>query len=422
MNRTRPAMMLAASAGVLALTLTGCSGDAGEADGTTTINYWSWDGAPGEAIVTPMIEAFEAANPDITVNYTEIPQADYKTKVAQSLGAGEEIDVLGVQPSAWASEIEDYLLPVAEWEGGEALIEQFQPATVEQTERLFTDGELMAVPLYSTGSAVGIYNADILDELGIAPPVTWAEFKALSDALAQQGGEILPVTMPGDDWFQDEAALTIVGQSDPEFFNAVRYDDAAWNTDSYVEGLEQYKALFDDGTFDKATLDMDYGTAMTTFEEGKSAVAFNGSWEVGRILNGNYGVIPMPAETAEQASLRAFLDVLVGIPAESTKTEAAAKFAEFISAGDGVDEWASALKGVPAVDGYTLPDGVLTTELQQQSYETLLELINNPHGDRNNMGAFSDFVGSNVKQAVLGAITAQEAADADQAELEKGNF
>ena len=77
---------------------------------------------------------------------------------------------------------------------------------------------------------------------------------------------------------------------------------------------------------------------------------------------------------------------------------------------------------MPAVDGYTLPDGVLTTDLQKESYQTLLDLINNPHSDRNNMGSFSDFVGANVKQAVLGAITPEEAADASQAELEKGNF
>lgn len=422
MKISRPATALAAAMG-LALALTACSGgSAADEDGKTTINYWSWDGAPGEAIVTPMIEAFEKANPDITVKYTEIPQADYKAKVAQSLGAGEDIDVLGVQPSAWAAEIEDYLLPVEDWANGAELEAKFQPSTIEQTKRLFTDGALLSIPLYSTGSAIGIYNADILDELGVTPPQTWAEYKALSDALAAQGDGILPVTMPGDDWFQDEAALTVVGQTDPEFFNNVRYEGGAWNTDSYVSGLEDYKALYDNGTFDKATLDMDYGTAMTTFEEGKSAVAFNGSWEAGRILTGNYGIIPMPAESADDVSLRAFLDVLVGIPAQSTKQEAAAKFAEFISTGDGVDEWASSLKGVPAVDGYTLPDGVLTTDLQKTSYQTLLDLINNPHSDRNNMGAFSDFVGANVKQTVLGAITAQEAADADQAELEKGNF
>ena len=72
--------------------------------------------------------------------------------------------------------------------------------------------------------------------------------------------------------------------------------------------------------------------------------------------------------------------------------------------------------------GAGLPEGVLTTDLQKQSYATMLDLINNPHSDRNNLGAFSDYVGANVKQVVLGAMTAEDAAKADQEELEKGNF
>lgn len=412
----------AATAAGIALILTGCSAGGGEAGGKTTINYWSWDGAPGQELLDQIIDAFEAANPDITVKYTEIPQADYKAKVAQSLGAGEDIDVLGVQPGTWAGEIEDYLLPVADYAGGAELEAKFSTTSVDQSKRLFTDGELMAVPLYSTGSAVGVYNADILASVGIAPPTTWAEFKALSDALKAEGSGILPATMPGDDWFQDEAALTVVGQSDPEFFNDVRYEDGKWDTDGYVTGLTDYAALYQDGTLDPATLDMDYGTAMTTFDEGKSAVVFNGSWEAGRILTGNYGIIPFPAETADQASLRAFLDVMVGIPAKSTKQDAAASFVDYLTAGDGVDVWASALKGIPAVDGYELPDGVLTTDLQKTSYATLVDLIGNPHSDRNNMGAFSDTVGANVKQVLFGTMTPAEAAKADQVELDKGNF
>ncbi|PJJ65637.1 ABC transporter substrate-binding protein [Compostimonas suwonensis] len=423
MKFSRRTGLIAATAG-LALVLSGCAGADSDSsgDGVTTINYWSWDGAPGQDLVEPIIESFEAENPDIEVNYTEIPQTDYKAKAAQSLGAGEDIDVLTVQPGAWSGEVEDYLLPVSDWPVDDDLESEFTAQSVEQAKRLFSDGELYAVPVYSTGSVVGVYNADILSGLGVTPPSTWAEFAALSDALAAQGEGILPVTMPSEDWFQDEVALTAVGQVDPDFFNAVRYDEGAWNTPEYVQGLEDYKALYDTGAFDSSTLDMDYATAMTTFDEGKSAVVFNGSWEAGRILTGNYGIVPFPAENADDASLRAFLDVMLGIPAESTKQDAAAKFIEYMSVGAGVDEWASALKGVPALDGYELPDGVLTTDLQKQSYELLVDLINNPHGDRNNLGAFADFVGANVKQVLHGAMTAEEAADSDQAELEKGNF
>jgi ABC-type glycerol-3-phosphate transport system substrate-binding protein len=70
--------------------------------------------------------------------------------------------------------------------------------------------------------------------------------------------------MPADDWFQDEVALTVAGQIDPDFFNNVRYDEGNWDTPENRQALEDYAALYEDGTFDKATLDMDYGAAMTT--------------------------------------------------------------------------------------------------------------------------------------------------------------
>lgn len=422
MKFSRPAMMLAAGTVGLSLALSGCTASGDSADGDVTINYWGWDGAPGQEIVDQEIAAFEAANPGITVKYTEIPQADYKAKTALALSAGEDIDVITVQPGTWAQEVEDYLLPVSEWSNGDELTGKFTASSVAQTSRLFTDEQLLAVPLYLTGSAIGIYNADILAELGVTPPQTWDEYKVLSDALVAQGKGILPASMPGDGWFQDEVALTVVGQTDPEFFNNVRYNGGAWNTESYVKALEDYKALYDNGTLDKATLDLDYGGATTAFDEGKSAVLFNGSWETGRILKGNYGIVPFPAEDAADVSLRSFLDVTLGINADSAEAEAAAKFVEFISAGDGVDIWASVLKGIPAVDGYELPEGVLTTDLQKESYATIVALLSNPHSDRNNMGAFSDAVGANVKEVLFGNLSAQDAADDDQAQLEAGNF
>ena len=426
MKFSKKAGSVIALAGVAALTLTSCAGGSGggEVDGVTTVNYWSWDGAPGQDIVDEAIAAFEAEHDDIKIKYTEIPQADYKAKVAQSLSQGEDIDVLSVQPGTWAAEVEDYLLPVTDWSNGEALTEAFTDTSLAQTERLYTDEALLSVPLYLTGSAIGVYNADILDSVGIAPPTTWDEFAALSAALEAQGDGILPAVMPSDAWFQDEVALTVVGQKDPEFFNDVRYDGGKWDTESYREGLAAYKALYDDGTLDTATLDLGYGDAMTTFDEGKAAVVFNGSWETTRILSedGNYGVIPFPAESADEASLRSFLDVTLGIPTDSTKADAAAEFIEFLSAGDGVDIWATQLKGIPAVEGYALPDGTFTTDLQQTSYDVMVNLIANPHSDRNNMGAFSDTVGADVLEVVLGRLSPEDAAEKGQQALEQGNF
>lgn len=421
MKFSRTAAAMAVVVG-MALATAGCATTEPGTDAPVQINFWGWDGAPGQAIVDQEITAFEAANPTITVKYTEIPRNDYKAKMALALSSGEDVDVFGVQPGSWAQEVEDYLLPVADYPNGADLIGKFTSSSIDQTSRLFTDNELLAVPLYLSGSAIGVYNADILDAIGVEPPTTWAEFKTMSDALAAQGQGILPAVMPGDGWFQDEVALTIVGQTDPEFFDNVRYNGGKWDTASYQQALEDYKALYDNGTLASSTLDLDYAGATTAFDSGQAAVLFNGSWETGRILNGNYGVIPFPAKDAADTSLRSFLDMTLGIPSASTKQDAAAKFVEFMAAGDGVDFWAAGLVGIPAVDGYTMPDGVLTTDLQKASYATIVELLSNPHGDRNNMGAFSDAVGANVKEVVLGHMSAADAAADDQKQLEAGNF
>ena len=424
MKISRPAMMLAAAAIGVSLTLAGCTASTPTADTgkKQTITYWGWDGAPGQAIVTKEIAGFEKANPNITVKYTEIPQADYKAKAALALSAGENIDVLTVQPGTWAQTVESYLLPVSKWDGGAALKKQFTPSSVEQTSRLFTGKKLLAVPLYLSGSAIGVYNADILKSVNIDPPKDVADFAKLSDALKAQGKGILPVVMPSDGWFQDEAALTVVGQTDKNFFNTVRYDKGKWDTPGYQKGLTAYKALYDDGTFDVATLDLPYAQSTAAFDAGKAAVMYNGSWETGRILKGNYGIIPFPAQDSSNDSLRSFLDVTLGITSASKHQAAAEKFIAYMSAGAGVDDWASVLQGIPAVSGYKLPAGTLTTQLQKDSYAEMVKLIENPHSDRNNMGAFSDAVGANVKEVVLGHMSVKDAAADDQKKLEAGNF
>ena len=93
-----------------------------------------------------------------------------------------------------------------------------------------------------------------------------------------------------------------------------------------------------------------------------------------------------------------------------------------MAAGEGVDAWATQLKGVPALNNYSLPEGTLTTDLQKKSYATMVDLINHPHSDRNNLGAFSDAVGENVLQVLTGDMSAEKAAQKGQEELDKGNF
>ena len=78
-------------AAVAALALSGCAaGDtAGEADGPVTITYTNFISNDGnEENLQKIVDAFEEVNPDVTVEVTTLPYADYGTALQTDLAAG----------------------------------------------------------------------------------------------------------------------------------------------------------------------------------------------------------------------------------------------------------------------------------------------------------------------------------------------
>jgi raffinose/stachyose/melibiose transport system substrate-binding protein len=420
---------------VAAITLAGCSSSTSPA-GTAatakqTINVWGWAGAPGADVMAGVIKGFEKANPNITVKYTEISTADYKNKATLALSSKQPIDVIGVQPNAWAADNESYFLPVSKWPGESNLLSDFQSLPVAQDKKLFTDGIARSVPFGSSASAVGIYNVGILKKAGFtSPPTTWAEWTKLSDYL--KGTGIVPAVMPADSWFQDEFVLTMVGEEDPSFYDDIRYNKGSYDTASYQAALADYKSLYASGELDPTTLDLAYSDADALFDQGKAAVLFNGSWEAGRLLPSyratnkvqasDIGIMGVPAEAGGTVSARSFLDITYGIPTASKHQAAAAKFIAYATAGAGVGKWATALGFIPAVKGWKLPAGTLKTPVEQAGYAELQNLVAHPSSDRNNLSNLSAQIGTYILQVVHGTMTPAAAAKQAEADHLSGKY
>jgi len=58
------------------------------------IEYWQYSYKTRLDVMDKMIEQFEAENSDIKVIHTNFPYAQYRTKVAASVAAGEGPDVV----------------------------------------------------------------------------------------------------------------------------------------------------------------------------------------------------------------------------------------------------------------------------------------------------------------------------------------
>ena len=138
------------------------------------IDYWQYFYQARVTAIDTLIEQFEAENPDITVKQTNFPYADYRTKVAAAIPAGEGPDVVQLF-YGW---LNDYVeadlispLPVNAFPP-EKIREEFFPM-VQAMEK---DGQYMALPTAVRTLAL-FYNTRLFEEAGIdGPPKTLDEF------------------------------------------------------------------------------------------------------------------------------------------------------------------------------------------------------------------------------------------------------
>ncbi|MFJ2865610.1 ABC transporter substrate-binding protein [Kitasatospora sp. NPDC087314] len=406
------------------------------ATGPITLNLWTWTGAPGGTAMQRAIDAYTKDHPNVTIKNNEIAAADFKAKVPLALNAGQQIDVLAVQPNLFADQIRGQLRPLSSWEKDmpAGTMAKFQPLAIDLGKKLYSDGQLYSVPLGMSGSAVGYYNAALLKELGVQPPQAFADMAALAKTLQEKKPGISVAVMPSgtDSWFQDEFALTLAGQKDANFFDNVRYHNGKWNTPAYAQSLTDLQKAYGDGSLDKNSIDVDYAKAEEAFATGKAAILFNGTWDsnllspayraANRIGLTDVGAMPVPAVSdVSTRSLRSFLDVTMGIPKKAKHPKEAADFIAYLTAGAGVDQWANRLGLIPAVQGWSAPRGTVASDAEQSGLKTIQDLIANPHSDRNNLSAFSAEAGKKVL-SVIGGADPQQAAQRMQADLDSGKF
>ena len=344
--------------------LSGC-GTSKESDSKegeqVTLNYWTW--FPSTDQIEETVKAFEKENPDIKINMTVMESKAFQEKVPLALSTEEDIDVIGVQPSAFAEEVQDYLANLDELmpeAAGEDWKELYSEKCLEQGNHL-TSGDTKMLVLTNSGSMIGYYNAALLKELGCDVPKTIEEYKVAAEKLKEKYPDKYAGVFAGKDaWVMDEMMLTVLGQQG-DYYNQWRYDGADVDSKEYKMAFEGFKKFFDEGIFTKDTLDLDYASATEEFTNGNALVYYMGSWESPllskqlREKNGieleDVGAMALPiVEKDGTASVRSYIDSGIGIVVYSEKKEAAAnleagkKFLEENAKKEGVVTTASGLQ------------------------------------------------------------------------------
>ena len=136
---------------------------------------------------TNFVDKFEAENPGIKLNLEVVSWNDVHQVVDTRIANNNAPDILNID--TFSEFVPDGLLmPVKDY-CPEELFADFFPAFIAES---VIDDTVWAVPDLASARAL-FYNVDILDEVGVDVPTTWAELEDVSQAIIDYyDGEVYP--------------------------------------------------------------------------------------------------------------------------------------------------------------------------------------------------------------------------------------
>ncbi|WP_395244007.1 ABC transporter substrate-binding protein [Agromyces sp. MMS24-K17] len=323
----------AAGLAAVALALTGCAGQEAPAEEegpvTLSVAVWSLDQTPE---FQALFDAFEAANPDITIQPVDILADDYPEKVTTMLAGGDTTDVITMKT------VVDYLKYAQRGQLADVTdtVEGLDTDAIAGLDPYEVDGAYYASP-YRQDFWLLYYNKGLFDAAGLPYPdhITWDDYVDLSKQLTDDSVSPKVYGSYQHVWRSVEQAIA-AAQTDGDLLSG----DYGFMEDQYALTLDLQQS---GASLDYATAKTQQVSYRTMFETGQTAMMHMGTWYISGIKAaidaGNstvdWGVAPIPqvkagGETKTFGSPTAF-----AVNAKSKHQEAAKKFLAFASSEEG---------------------------------------------------------------------------------------
>jgi raffinose/stachyose/melibiose transport system substrate-binding protein len=378
--RTPRRSIVATGAGglALALTLVGCSAggsDSGEG-GATSLTFLVDNGEATVATAQALVEAFEAENPDISIEVDTRPQgADGDNVIKTRLATGEMDDLFQYNSGSLMQALnpDQTLVNLQD----EEYVGKFDENFVRSVS---TDDGVYGVPMGQSMAGAVIYNKDIYAELGLEVPTTWDEFIANSEAIKAAGTAAPIVQTYGDTW---TSQLFVLGDfnnvlaEDPDWAEKYTNNEAKYVDEPAIAGFEHLQQAFEADLFNEDFASATYADGVSMVATGEGAQYPILTFAASQLMTTNpeaadvVGTFPLPGPDAETNGLTVWMPTnTVYIPksTEGEKLEAAKKFVEFLTTPESCDIQAAsnAPQGPFVIEGCELPDDVpaMVSDLQ----------------------------------------------------------
>lgn len=313
---------------LLLVLLAACSSanEAAAPSDTAEVDLWIFEGEEG--FLPALEEAFEEQNPDIDLQITEIPEGDYVTKIDTALAAGDPPEIGFIYERRWVKG--DQVLsiqPALDAEGIE--LANFNQGPMGANCLVLDDVYCMGT--YS-GGMVLFYNKDMFDAAGLPYPSTteamsMEEYAALAAQLSNDAEDIADKVWGG-------SADIMLYWSDPAYLFSEDGRTALVNDEGTVNAHQILADMIAAGHAPSPS-DMDLFGGSDMAAQGKQAM-----WLIDNVIgiealeavgDINWGVAPVPVETAgDEPWVSSWTDAF-GVFAESDNPEAAMEFITFLA-------------------------------------------------------------------------------------------
>lgn len=288
MRRSRKTRILAAvAAAALIGGVTACSG--GD-DGTTTLQFWSFQTGTEAEYLDQAVTDFNEAHTDVQIEHTVVNQSDYATTALPTAFAnGEAPDIFYVEPATFTKFASSGVLADLTPYYTDDLKSDLLPTALDAVTY---DDKYLALP--TEMDLLGLfYNKDALDAASVTPPATWSEMQSAANTLTTDSE--YGVTMPVED-----SAYTLFNFWPFMWMAGADIADEQGNftvdTPQMAQALDFWGSFFTDGSAPSSLQigPWDAGNIGT----GVSAMQLSGTYIINAAetdyADVNVGVVPLP--------------------------------------------------------------------------------------------------------------------------------
>jgi raffinose/stachyose/melibiose transport system substrate-binding protein len=378
---------LALTAGACAGSSSGGGGKSGSSGGgKVTVTFWenATNGPDGLNYFQSAAKQFEAAHPNVTIEYQTIQNEDLDGKLQTALNANAAPDIFlqrgggKMQAEVDAGQLQALNLTDADKANLGAAV-----------SALTLNGQVYGMPLDTQPEGV-YYSQDLFKQAGIAStPTTMDELEA--DIAKLKAIKVAPIAVgakdawPAAHWYYNFALRECSQSTMASTAKSLKFDDPCWTKAGDDLAAFLKVSPFQDGFLTTAA-QQGAGSSAGQLANHKAAMELMGSWDPGVIASltpnqqplPDLGWFPFPAVAGGQGDPSAIMGGNDAFSLSKNAPKEALEFLEFLATKDQQAAYAAAFKSIPvnqgAQAGVTAPYNVSALQAANKASYSMLFL------------------------------------------------